>query len=110
MSEVFVASAGVSTVSPSAWARARELGRRAVRDVAVDDDERRPIRGLLERGERTRQRVEIVGVADAQDIPAVAEKTRGDIFGEGEPGIAFDGDLVVVVDPAQIRKREMARQ
>ena len=48
------------------------------------------------------------GIADPQHIPMVGEEARGDIFGKGDAGIAVDGDVIVVVDPAQIIQGEMA--
>ena len=56
------------------------------------------------------EHLQIVGVADARDVPAVADEARGHVFAEGQRGVAFDGDVVVVVDPAQVRELEMAGQ
>ena len=42
--------------------------------------------------------VNVVGIASAQDVPAVREKPCGHIFGEGEVGVPFDGDVIVVPD------------
>ena len=58
---------------------------------------------------RSRQ-LEVVGVADANDVPAVAEEARGHVLAEGERGVALDGDVVVVVDPAQVGQLEMTGQ
>ena len=60
------------------------LVRRAVADVAVEDDQRRPALGLAEDRERVLDALEVVGVADAQHVPAVGEEARGDILGEGD--------------------------
>ena len=46
--------------------------------------------------------IEIVGIADAQHVPAVGQEPRGDVLGEGDVGLALDGDVVVVVDPAEV--------
>jgi hypothetical protein len=78
--------------------------------VAVHDDERRTVLCVLERGERARQQVQIIGITDAQDVPAVAKEARSNIFCESERGTAFDGDLIIVVDPAQVRELEVSGQ
>ena len=85
-----------------------DLVRRAVADVAVEDDQRRPALGLAEDRERILDALEIVGVADPQHVPAIGEEARRDILGEGDAGVALDGDVVVVVDPAQVVEAEMA--
>ena len=50
------------------------LVRRAVADVAVDDDQRRPLLLVLELVEGAGDQLEVVGVADPGDVPAVALK------------------------------------
>ena len=86
------------------------LVRRAVGDVAVDDDERRAIGRVLERAERALEHREVVGVADPRHVPPVADEPRRHVVAERERGVAFDGDVVVVVDPAQVAERQMAGQ
>ena len=85
-----------------------DLVRRAIADVAVENDQRRPAFGLAEDRERILDALEIVGIADPQHIPMIGEEARGDVLGEGDAGLAFDGDVIVVVDPAQIVEGEMA--
>ena len=46
--------------------------------------------------------VDVVGIADPQDIPAVTQEPGGDVLGEGDARAAFDRDVVVVVDPAEV--------
>ena len=53
---------------------------------------------------------EIVGVADAQHVPSVGQEARRDILGEGDARVAFDGDVVVVVDPAKVVELQVAGQ
>ena len=50
------------------------LVRRSVADVAVDDDQGRPVVGFVEGRERPLELVEVVGVADPRDVPAVGEE------------------------------------
>jgi hypothetical protein len=96
------------------WFAMRRAGvlfcRRAVGDVTVHDDERGTVVGFFERRKRARQHFLVVGITDPQDVPAIAEIARGDVFSEGQRGIAFNGDFVVVVNPTQVRELEMARQ
>src|SRR5262245_58168156 len=84
------------------------LVRRAVADVAVDDEERRPVVRALERRECALEHVEVVGIADADDVPAVREEAARDVVAERQLRVAFDRDVVVVVDPAQVRDAQVA--
>ena len=87
-----------------------DLVRRAVADMAVENDQRRPVFRLAEDRERVLDPLQIIGIADAQHVPMVSEEAGRDILGEGDAGLAFDGDVIVVVDPAQIVEGEMAGQ
>ena len=64
----------------------------------------------LERLERAAEHLAVVGVADARDVPAVADEARGDVLGERQARAALDRDVVVVVDPAEVREPEVAGQ
>jgi hypothetical protein len=78
--------------------------------VAVDDDERRAVVLAPEGVEGAAQTPEVVGVADADDLPAIGPEAGGDVLGEGERGLALDRDPVVVVDPAEVRELQVAGQ
>ena len=82
----------------------RVLDRRAVTDVAVDEDQRRALVLGLERVERPRDRVEVVRVGDGRDVPAVRHEPGRDILGERDVGVPLDRHAVGVVDPAQVRE------
>ena len=82
----------------------RVLDRRAVADVAVHDDQRRPLVLGLERVERALGRLEVVRVRDRRHVPAVRGEPIGDVLGEREVGVALDRDPVRVVDPAEVRE------
>src|SRR5262249_39518824 len=86
------------------------LVRRAVADVAVDDDER----GLVGATEKSfvaaGELQQIVGVGDTGDVPAVADKARHHVFAERPTGRAIESDTIVVVDQAKIRKAKMPRK
>ena len=44
----------------------------------------------------------VVSVTDSQDIPTVSQKSRRDVFGEGDARVSLDRNVIVVVDPAEI--------
>jgi hypothetical protein len=54
--------------------------------------------------------INIIRVADPQNVPAVTQKPGRDVLLEGDSRIPFDGDVVVVVDPAEIVQAQMTRQ
>ena len=45
-----------------------------------------------------------------QDLPAVGEKTRGDLFAESQVGFPLDGDAVVEVEGNEVTQAQMPRQ
>ena len=90
--------------------RGIDLVRRAIADVAVQDDQSRPALGLTENRKRILDPLDVVGIADPQHVPLVGKKARRDVLGEGDVRVAFDGDVVVVVDPAQVVETEMPGQ
>src|SRR4029077_8529115 len=75
--------------------------------MAVQNNERGPAFRLLEYRERLFDSVNVVGIADAQNVPAVSEKTRGHVFGECDVRVPFDADVIVVPDPAEIIQTEV---
>ena len=77
------------------------LVRSAVSDVAVNDDEGGAV--ALEKGvQGPAQHGEIVGIAHAGHIPSIAHEARSNVFTEGQRGVSLDGDVIVVIDPAEI--------
>jgi hypothetical protein len=80
------------------------LVRRPIADVTLHDDQGRPVGRPLETAEGPLDCVEVVGVAHSHHIPVVTEEAGGDVLGEGEVGVALDGDLVAIVDPAEVRE------
>ena len=65
---------------------------------------------VLKRSKCPRQHVQIVRVAHARYVPAVGEEARRHVLAECQRGVAFNGDVVVVVNPAQVRKPQVPRQ
>src|SRR5262249_18610166 len=80
----------------------------SVSNVAIDDDEGRTVSGGDREFNRTDEQIKVVGVAHASDIPTVAHEARRYILSKCQSGIAFDGDVIVVVDPAKIVELEVA--
>src|ERR1041385_3302107 len=81
---------------------------RAISNVAVNDDQRRALLRVVEMLEGAGEQIKIVGIADASNVPAITHKARGDIFSKRQLGVALNGDVVVVVNPAEIGELEMA--
>ncbi len=83
---------------------------RSVAYVAVNDDQSRTVFGVTEDLEGAVEHFEIIGIGNAGDIPAIADEAGGDVFAERPIGGAVEGDVVVVVHPAQVGKLQMPRQ
>src|SRR5713101_2139227 len=86
------------------------LMRRAVANVAVHYNQRRPIGGLVKYLVRTGQHGEVVGIGDPRDIPPVADKAGHHVFAEGPCRGTVQRHAVIVVNPAQARELEMSRE
>ena len=77
---------------------------RSVSDDRVDDDQGWFVGSGLELIESSLQGAQIVSIRYVDRMPAESLKFHGHVFGEGQIGVAFDGDPVVVVDPAKVRE------
>ena len=75
---------------------------RSISNVAVDNDQRWPVARALKGIKRPFEHIEVVRVTHSCHIPVVAQEPRRDIFTERPLGVPFDGDLVVVINPAKI--------
>ena len=84
------------------------LLRGAVADHALHDHERGLVLLRLEGLQRLLQRGGVVGVGHPLHPPAEPLELLPHVLGEGEVRLALDRDLVVVVEPAEIREAEMA--
>ena len=84
------------------------LVRRAVADVTVQNDEGGAVLGLAENVEGVLDALDVVGVADAQDVPSVSQESGLNVLGKGDARASLDGDVVVVVDPAKIIEPQVA--
>jgi len=64
--------------------------RSTVSDVAVHNNQRRPVLGIQKSSECAGQHIEIVCVANPGNVPPVADKTCGYVFAKGQRSLAFD--------------------
>src|ERR1700677_3098130 len=80
---------------------------RTVANMAIHNNEGGPAFRLLEDIKRMLDALEVVGVTYAQNVPSIGQKAPGDIFGESNTGVAFDGDVVVVVNPTEVIEAQM---
>lgn len=78
--------------------------------MTVENNQRWATLGLLERPDGALDPADIIGVAHPHYIPPVGQKPGGDVFGKRDVGVAFDRDVVVVVDPAEIVEPEVRGQ
>src|SRR5258708_25023892 len=54
--------------------------------------------------------IDTVSATAPQNVPTVTQEPGGVVLGEGDSRIPFDGNVVVVIDPAEIVKAKVARQ
>jgi len=54
------------------------------------------------------QQLDVVGIADAQDVPPITQEPGRNVFREGDAGVPLNGDMVVVVDPTEVVQAQMA--
>src|SRR5262249_4521259 len=76
--------------------------RRTVADVAVQHDERGTIFRLAKDVEGVLDALDVVSIADTQDVPAVCQKPRCQVLCNAEARLTLAADVVVCMDPAQV--------
>src|SRR5215475_15799826 len=54
--------------------------------------------------------INVIRITDAQHVPTIGEEPTCNVLGERDAGVAFDRDVIVVVNPAQIVEPEMSSQ
>src|SRR5919106_3047694 len=84
--------------------------RGTVTDMAVQHDERGTVLGLAKDVESVLDALDVVGVAHPQNVPAISQKSRRNVFCKGDMRVSFDGDVVVVVDPTKVVEAQVTRQ
>ncbi len=77
--------------------------------MAIDDDQGWAVRFFCECREGPFKHVEIIGITDSGDVPSITDESGGHVFAEGPLGVAFDRDLIVVVDPAEVGQFQVRR-
>src|SRR5437868_6476297 len=80
----------------------------SVADVAVDNDQRWAVVALVECAEGAPEHLEVVGIAHPSDVPSVGHEASRDVVAESERGVAFNADVIVVVNPAEVRELQMS--
>ncbi|OPZ82383.1 MAG: hypothetical protein BWY76_02731 [bacterium ADurb.Bin429] len=84
--------------------------RTAVSDDGAADDER-GARGFPLRGaDGCFHRRDVVAVNGAEYLPAVGAEAGAHVFAEGDVGVAFNGDFVVIVEVNESAESQRARQ
>jgi transposase len=88
------------------------LVRRAVADVAVEDDEGGAILGLVKDVQGVPDPLDVVGVAHAQNVPPVSQEAGRDVLGKGlaEIGVLTIGQLAETSPLSLDRRREAAER
>src|SRR5262249_28917070 len=84
--------------------------RRAISDMTIDDYDRWSARRAHGVPKGPLDSIKIVGITHTNHVPSVGQEPPSDILGERDIRLAFDGDVVVVVDPAQVVELEVSRQ
>ena len=79
-------------------------------DVTIHDDESRSISACARVLVGTIECTEIIRITNAQDIPSVADVSSRDIIRIRKRRVAFNRDVIEVVDPTHIRKTKMTSQ
>src|SRR6185295_384303 len=91
--------------------RARVLAmRRTIADVTIDNCDGRSARSPHGVPKGVLDSIEIVGITDTNHVPSVGKEPPSNILGERDIRLAFDGDVVVVVNPAQVVELEVSSQ
>ena len=73
-----------------------------VADMAIQNNEGRAALRLSEDLQGMLDAVNVIGVTDAQDVPPITQEPGRYVYRESDTGVPFDGDVVVVVNPADI--------
>src|SRR5215471_1812828 len=80
------------------------LVRRAISDVAIHNDQCRSIFRAEKSLKGACQHCLVVRISNANHVPPITEKTGRHILTERPLRMTFDGDPIVVIDPAEIRE------
>src|SRR6266853_2093305 len=86
------------------------LMRRAVPDVTIQNDKGGAACLLFEYIQSVLDTLDVVGVANSQNIPAIGQEPCCHVLCEGDLSVPFDRDPVVVIDPTEVVEPQMASQ
>src|SRR5260370_31393816 len=75
--------------------------------MAVENDKSWPTLRLPEDLEGVLDAIDIVGIANPQNIPSITQEPSRHVLREGDTSIAFDSDVIVVVHPAEVVEPQM---
>ncbi len=78
--------------------------RRTITDDAAHNDQRGLVIACLEVGEAFARASVSFCIFNTNGIPTEPFESLGHVLTECEIGMTFDGDTVIVIDPAKIRK------
>jgi hypothetical protein len=78
--------------------------------VTVQNDKGGTFLGFSEDVQSVLDALDVVGIADAQDVPSIRQEPGRDVLRESYTRVPLDGDVIVVVDPAKVIEPKMARQ
>src|SRR5206468_11994974 len=81
-----------------------------VADVTVQDEEGGSALGLPEDLQGALNAIDVVGVSHPQDVPSVTQEAGRNVFRERDARVPLDGDVIVVVDPAEVIQAQVTRQ
>ncbi len=82
----------------------------SVADVRSDCDQRRPVGFILGFDNRLLQRRQIVAVFNILNMPVIRFKTYDAVLRKSYIGVAFDGDVVVIVEVDQLAQTKVTGQ
>jgi hypothetical protein len=78
--------------------------------MTIQDNQCGAAFGLAKDLEGMLDAVHVIGISDAQDVPTVCKETGRYILGEGDVSVTFDGDVVVIENPAEVVEPQVARE
>src|ERR1700741_2291573 len=78
--------------------------------MTVQNNEGGAALGLSKALESLFDPVDVIRITDAQHVPTVGEEPTCNVFGERDARVAFDRDVIVVVNPPQIVEPKMCSQ
>src|SRR5262249_9204324 len=75
---------------------------------AIQNDQGWAVLLLPENAQGVTDAIDVVGVANSQHVPPIGQKPACNVLREGDPRAALNGDVVVVVNPAEVVQSQVA--